>query len=74
MGRIGRALARRARGFGLAVHYHNRTRLDPTLEDGAIYHPKAAFPHPVASLRGAARLATGCGNAVKPIPSRQDVL
>jgi glyoxylate reductase len=26
MGRIGQALARRARGFGLSVHYHNRRR------------------------------------------------
>ena len=32
MGRIGTALARRARGFGLAVHYHNRRRLHETLE------------------------------------------
>jgi lactate dehydrogenase-like 2-hydroxyacid dehydrogenase len=39
MGRIGRALARRAKGFGLEVHYHNRTRLDPALENGAIYQP-----------------------------------
>ena len=27
MGRIGQALARRARGFGLAIHYHNRRRV-----------------------------------------------
>jgi glyoxylate reductase len=39
MGRIGRAVARRARGFGMAVHYHNRSRLDPSLEDGAQYQP-----------------------------------
>jgi len=32
MGRIGSALARRARGFGLAVHYHNRRRVAPELE------------------------------------------
>ncbi len=32
MGRIGMALARRARGFGLAVHYHNRHRMSDTLE------------------------------------------
>ncbi len=39
MGRIGRALARRARGFGLAIHYHNRHRLDQALEAdlGATY-------------------------------------
>ncbi len=32
MGRIGQALARRARGFGLAIHYHNRRRLHPEIE------------------------------------------
>ena len=38
MGRIGRELARMAGGFGMAVHYHNRTRLAPELEAGAQYH------------------------------------
>jgi glyoxylate reductase len=32
MGRIGTAVAQRARGFGLAVHYHNRTRVTDDLE------------------------------------------
>ncbi len=32
MGRIGQALARRAKGFGLAVHYHNRRRLHLEIE------------------------------------------
>jgi glyoxylate reductase len=32
MGRIGQAVARRARGFGLSVHYHNRKRLHPEIE------------------------------------------
>jgi glyoxylate reductase len=32
MGRIGSAVARRAKGFGLAVHYHNRRRVHETLE------------------------------------------
>lgn len=32
MGRIGSAVARRARGFGLAVHYHNRRRVHPSVE------------------------------------------
>src|SRR5579871_5618523 len=32
MGRIGSAIARRARGFGLAIHYHNRRRVHPALE------------------------------------------
>jgi len=32
MGRIGQAVARRARGFGLAIHYHNRKRVHPDIE------------------------------------------
>ncbi len=34
MGQIGSAIARRARGFGLAIHYHNRRRAHPELEAG----------------------------------------
>ena len=33
MGRIGQAVARRARAFGLQIHYHNRKRLRPEIED-----------------------------------------
>ena len=32
MGRIGRAVAQRARGFGLSVHYHNRRRVHADVE------------------------------------------
>jgi len=32
MGRIGQAVARRARGFGLSIHYHNRRRVHPEIE------------------------------------------
>ena len=38
MGRIGRAVAQRARGFGMEIHYHNRSKLSPDLELGATYH------------------------------------
>ena len=38
MGRIGQAVARRARAFDMKIHYHNRSRLTPDLEQGAIYH------------------------------------
>lgn len=38
MGRIGQAVARRARALGMTIHYHNRHRLPPDEEDGAIYH------------------------------------
>ncbi len=38
MGRIGRAVARRARGFEMEIHYHNRRRLAPALEADAVWH------------------------------------
>lgn len=40
MGRIGQAVAQRARAFGLSIHYHNRHRLPPVLEAqlGATWH------------------------------------
>ena len=38
MGRIGRAVAKRAKAFGMEIHYHNRSKLSPELEDGARYH------------------------------------
>jgi len=37
MGGIGRAVARRARAFGMAIQYHNRSRLAAEQEDGATY-------------------------------------
>jgi lactate dehydrogenase-like 2-hydroxyacid dehydrogenase len=36
MGRIGRAVAQRAAGFGLRIHYHNRSEV--TDAGGAVYH------------------------------------
>ncbi|MEX0591770.1 MAG: D-glycerate dehydrogenase [Xanthobacteraceae bacterium] len=33
MGRIGSAVAKRARAFGLQVHYHNRRRVAPDIEE-----------------------------------------
>ncbi len=49
MGRIGRAVARRARAFGMRIHYHCRHRLSPELEEGAWYH------HTLAALLPEAR-------------------
>jgi glyoxylate reductase len=42
MGRIGLALARRARACGMRIHYHNRRRLDPATEaeTGATWWPE----------------------------------
>jgi lactate dehydrogenase-like 2-hydroxyacid dehydrogenase len=47
MGRIGRAVAHRARAFGMDIHYHNRSRLSADLERGATYHatPQELFRH-----------------------------
>jgi lactate dehydrogenase-like 2-hydroxyacid dehydrogenase len=47
MGRIGQALADRARAFRMTIHYSNRTRLPPDLEKGAIFYanPEDMLPH-----------------------------
>ncbi|MGF0537652.1 2-hydroxyacid dehydrogenase [Agrobacterium sp. ES01] len=33
MGRIGTAVAKRAKAFGLSIHYHNRNKVSPATED-----------------------------------------
>ena len=38
MGRIGQAVAKRAKSFGMKIHYHNRKKLPSNLENGAVYH------------------------------------
>ncbi|MBB4305143.1 lactate dehydrogenase-like 2-hydroxyacid dehydrogenase [Rhodobium orientis] len=38
MGRIGQITARRARGFDMEIHYHNRRPLDAELAGDAVYH------------------------------------
>jgi len=38
MGRVGQVAARRARGFDMDIHYYNRKKLDPALEQGATFH------------------------------------
>ncbi|MGD9884935.1 MAG: 2-hydroxyacid dehydrogenase [Reyranella sp.] len=47
MGRIGQAVADRARAFRMQIHYSNRNRLPPDLEKDAIFHadPEAMLPH-----------------------------
>lgn len=39
LGRIGKALAKRARGFDMTIHYCNRRQLPAAEAEGAIYHP-----------------------------------
>jgi lactate dehydrogenase-like 2-hydroxyacid dehydrogenase len=38
MGKIGQAMARRGRGFGMKIHYSNGSKLPPNQEGDAIYH------------------------------------
>ncbi|HET7106792.1 MAG TPA: D-glycerate dehydrogenase [Candidatus Acidoferrum sp.] len=38
MGRVGKALARRARGFGMKIHYCNNSELPAEIAGDAIYH------------------------------------
>lgn len=40
MGRVGQVTAERARGFGMEIHYYNRSKLPPEKEKGAIYHDR----------------------------------
>ncbi|MSO74536.1 MAG: D-glycerate dehydrogenase [Alphaproteobacteria bacterium] len=50
MGRIGRAVAKRARAFDMTIHYHNRTRLAPKLEARAIFHSTVESLLPVSDF------------------------
>jgi lactate dehydrogenase-like 2-hydroxyacid dehydrogenase len=47
MGRIGQAVADRARAFRMQIHYSNRSRLPADLEKGAVFHanPDDMLPH-----------------------------
>jgi lactate dehydrogenase-like 2-hydroxyacid dehydrogenase len=47
MGRIGQAVADRARAFRMQIHYSNRTRLPAEFEKGATFHANAddMLPH-----------------------------
>jgi lactate dehydrogenase-like 2-hydroxyacid dehydrogenase len=38
MGRVGQAVAQRARGFGMTIHYFSPTRLPAALEKEAVFH------------------------------------
>jgi len=40
MGRVGQVTARRARGFDMSIHYHNRRRVPAELEQGAVFHER----------------------------------
>ena len=38
MGRVGQVVAKRARGFDMTIHYHNRRPIDGALAGDAVYH------------------------------------
>ena len=50
MGRIGQAMARRARGFGVEIHYSDQQRLPPEREEGSIFHPTVEELLPLSQL------------------------
>ena len=50
MGRVGRVMARNARGLNMDIHYHNQRRLPPALEQGATYHSTLESLLPVADF------------------------
>lgn len=47
MGRVGRVIAKRARGFDMKIHYYNRRRLYGDDEHGAVFHEtlEGLLPH-----------------------------
>ncbi len=47
MGRIGQAVARRAKPFGFELHYHDQARLSADKTEGAIFHPRIEDMLPV---------------------------
>lgn len=46
-GRVGRVVAKRARGFDMEIHYNDLDRVPPELEQGAVFHktPAELMPH-----------------------------
>jgi lactate dehydrogenase-like 2-hydroxyacid dehydrogenase len=42
MGQVGRAVAQRAKAFGMTIHYSNSTRLPAALEKDAVFHSNAS--------------------------------
>ena len=46
-GRVGRVVAKRARGFDMQIHYNDIKRSLPELEEGAVFHktPAELMPH-----------------------------
>jgi glyoxylate reductase len=74
MGRIGREVAKRARGFDMQVHYHNRSQLPPELEQDAHFHDDLYSLLAVSDFLciacpgGAQTLGTINGDAISRLP------
>lgn len=62
IGRVGQVVADRARCFGMEIHYHNRSRLPPELEKGAIYHETLEDMLPVCQF-----LSLNCPNTLDTV-------
>ena len=69
MGRVGQVMAERCHGFGMEVHYHNRSRLPENLEKGATYHASLDTLLPVSDFLSlhcpATPQSTGLMNAAR---------
>jgi lactate dehydrogenase-like 2-hydroxyacid dehydrogenase len=50
MGRVGRVVAKRARGFGMEIRYNDTSRLSPDREQGAIFYQKLEDLLPVCDF------------------------
>ena len=58
MGRIGQKIAKLAKGFGMIIHYHNRSKLSPEKEQGAVYHKNIKSLFSVSEVLSICCLAT----------------
>lgn len=65
MGRVGQVTAKRAQGFDMKIHYHNRKRLQAAKESGATYHENLDTMLPLCDF-----LAMQCPS----LPETQDLL
>lgn len=65
MGRVGQVTADRARGFDMEIHYHNRRRLEPEKEKGAVFHHRLEDLLPLCDF-----LSLHCPN----LPQTRDLL
>ena len=68
MVRIGQAVAKRARGFGMKIHYHDAHRLSPEIEKDAIFHDN---PYDLLRVSPISELKRTRNKANPPLPRRK---